>query len=316
MRHEIEIAFTAALALIAGGLAALHGAALVVPTADGAAFVGVHYVVPALAAVIWGACLTRGATARTWVSAVVAITCYVVVMWFHFNIKLWAPFINPVEHDLFYRQTDDAIRPVVDAALALRAALARVVPGIDDVYMHGFIALFYVSFCIHALRSPEHFRKVFLAALFFQGLGALAYLVTPCVGPFVFEPGVNALASAAQSAMIEARGQILTIPPSELDTRAGGVLFSGLAAMPSLHAGGAFLFVWFAARWERFLLIAYVPIFLFILVEAVASRWHYVIDLPIGIALAALSIDLAFRLDRPRRPQPRAVLAEPASEPA
>lgn len=316
MRHEIEIVFTVALAAIASVLAALHGLALVAPTAEGAAFVGVHYVVPAFAALIWGVCLTHGDAARTWVSAVVAIVCYVVVVWLHFNVKLWAPFINPAEHDVFYRRTDDAIRPVIDAAFALRRALAGVVPGIDALYMHGFIALFYVSFCVHALRSPEHFRKVFLAALFLQGLGALAYLVTPCVGPFALEPGLNMLASQAQAAMVEARGQMLTIAPGELDTRAAGALFSGLAAMPSLHAGGAFLFVWFAARWEPYLLVAYVPIFLFILVEAVASRWHYVIDLPIGIALAALSIHLAFRLDRPRAPRPQALVPVPGFEPA
>ncbi len=318
MRHEIEILFTLGLAVVASGLAAAFDLPLVAPTLDGAAFVGIHYLVPVVAALAWGSCMVRGDGGRAVAAATVAVGCYVVVLWLHFNIKLWVPFINPVSHDALFLATDEAIRPVVDRALAWRAALARHLPFIDSLYVHGFIALFYTSFCIHALRSPEHFRKVFLAALFFQGLGALAYLAFPCVGPFEVEPGANALASAAQQAMAAAREQILAAPANELGARASGALFGGLAAMPSLHAGGAFLFLWFAARWERPLLIVYVPIFVFILIEAVATRWHYVVDLPIGIALGALSIHLAFRLDRPRAvaveavPGPSVPRVEPA----
>ena len=79
-------------------------------------------------------------------------------------------------------------------------------------------------------------------------------------------------------------------------------LFAGLGAMPSLHAACSSLFLWFAWRHGRILLPTYIPLVFYILVTAVASRWHHLIDIPVGIALARLSIYLACRLDdRPLR---------------
>lgn len=59
-----------------------------------------------------------------------------------------------------------------------------------------------------------------------------------------------------------------------------------------IDAGGAFLFPWFAWKWEPRLLLSNLPIFLFTPIGAVATRWHDVIDLPVGIVL---------RLPRPIR---------------
>ena len=72
----------------------------------------------------------------------------------------------------------------------------------------------------------------------------------------------------------------------------------GLAAMPSLHTGGSFLFLLFAWRHARQLLPFYLPLFGFIVIDSVASRWHYLADVPVGLALAWGSAALAARITR------------------
>ena len=91
--------------------------------------------------------------------------------------------------------------------------------------------------------------------------------------------------------------------------------------MPSLHAGGSFLFLYFAWRYGRVLLIPYAIIFAYLNITAIASLWHYAIDIPIGIALAAFCCWLAHRLapsdarfEAPDSPDTD-MLAEPTARP-
>ena len=67
-------------------------------------------------------------------------------------------------------------------------------------------------------------------------------------------------------------------------------LATGLAAMPSLHVASSAVFVYFAWVYERHLSWFYVPLFVFILIEAVATRWHYLVDIVAGLGLTALAI--------------------------
>jgi hypothetical protein len=292
----IEVLFTAALAVVALAFAWVCDLPFVVPSLGGAGFAGIHYLVPLSMAVIWALCASRGGRRRIGVLAV-PFVCYAMVLWLHFNLKLWVPLLDIPYHDDVLRRTDLVFGGVVAAAFRARIFLARFLPAIDHLYMGLFMGLFYVGFCVHALRSQRRFRKVFLAALFLQGLGGLAYLVYPAIGPFVVEPGLNPVAAAVQEHMLTVTRAIDGGGTEWLRHADGSVLFTGLGAMPSLHAGGAFLFLWFAWKWERPLLIFYVPVFLFILLGAIATRWHYLVDLPVGIALAGVSIFLAFRLD-------------------
>ena len=64
--------------------------------------------------------------------------------------------------------------------------------------------------------------------------------------------------------------------------------------------------LYFAWRNARILVPVYALFFTFILVSAVATRWHYLIDLPVGLLLAIVSIRIAERIeqrcDEPPRP--------------
>lgn len=178
------------------------------------------------------------------------------------------------------------------------------------------MVMFYLSFGYHAIRTPDAFRKLFLAVIFLQGLGAIGYLLLPAVGPFVYEAGTSATITTAQHDMLALRQMSVAAGPQWLSDNASLNLFAGLGAMPSLHAGFSYLFLWFAWRHAKPLLPTYIPIFAYILVTAIASRWHYLIDLPVGIALARAAIAMAYRADRPRtdataEPEADEVLALP-----
>jgi hypothetical protein len=281
-----EIWFTAALFGLTMVIAASLGFRFHLPSGDRAAFVGIHYLYPLIGVAIWGVLAFIGQRRELAQTFMIALPCYAVVLVCHFNLKLWGPHINPVMWDDFYWQTDTWLRPLVDACFALRQAISPVIGLDSNFYMTAFIAMFYVSFCFHALRSPHQFRTLFLAALIFQGMGALAYLVMPAIGPFLYESGIEPLQTGAQQSMLAVRGHIVSGGADWIAANGGTHITVGLAAMPSLHTGGSFLFLLFAWRYARILLPLYVPLFAFISIDAVASRWHYFIDLPAGIALA------------------------------
>src|SRR3546814_2847950 len=74
----------------------------------------------------------------------------------------------------------------------------------------------------------------------------------------------------------------------------GSINFTvGLAAMPSLHSASAYLFFLFAWKHGKVLVPLYSFILAYILIMAVASRWHYIIDIPVGMTLAWASYKLA-----------------------
>ncbi|MBA2933326.1 phosphatase PAP2 family protein [Sphingomonas sp. CGMCC 1.13654] len=293
----VEVRFTALMVAVCLGFSLIYRLPIRFP-ASGAGFVGVHYLLPLAGVLLFGLCAMASGRASGMRHFLLALPCYTIVLFVHFHLKLWAPVINPQNHDAFYWSVDQQLRPLVDACFAIRRALFPIVSTDTNLYMIGFILLFYGSFCYHALRTPAHFRTLFLAILFMQGLGALFYLAAPGVGPFLFEPGLNPHITEAQHYMYQVHQQVDAGGAAWLAANEQDYLMTGLGAMPSLHVGSSFVFLWFAIRHGRVLLPTYVPLFGYIVINAIASRWHYLIDLPAGLALAGVSIWLAHRVLR------------------
>lgn len=297
IRQLPEVGFTLAMVALVAGISWSFGLPFSLPSGERAAFVGIHYLYPLVGLCLW-ACFAVVGQRRTLLSTfLIALPCYAVVLVCHFNLKLWGPHINPALWDWLYWDMDGALRPLVEACFAVRRAIAPVIPLESNLYMISFIGMFYISFCYHALRTPEHFRTLFLAALFFQGIGAIAYLLMPALGPFLYEAGVEPLQTGAQQSMLGAYHENVAGGASWIAVNGGTHITVGLAAMPSLHTGGSFLFLLFAWRYGRVLLPLYLLLFGFIALDAVASRWHYVIDIPVGMALALSCAWLAERLN-------------------
>ncbi|WP_077147571.1 phosphatase PAP2 family protein [Sphingopyxis sp. KK2] len=291
---EIVIAGATLAIMFAFSLAL--GLPVVLPSGDRAAFVGVHYLYPLIGVALLGAITFVAGKRDVAMSFLIALPCYVVILFAHFNLKLWIPHINPVMFDDFYWATDELVRPVVDACIYLRTHLFGFISYESNFYMISFMALFYTSFLYHAVKTPKQFRTLVVSVLLVQALGALAYLVAPAIGPFLYERGVDPGITTGQMSMLEFYRGSIDHGPAWIAQHGGANFTVGLAAMPSLHAAGAFLFFLFAWRHGRILLPLYSMILFFILVTSIASRWHYVIDVPVGIALAWACVWMAERM--------------------
>jgi hypothetical protein len=291
---EVKIACaTLAVMLI---LSWAYSLPIVIPSGDRAAFVGVHYIYPLIGIAILGVTTFLAGKREIATSFLLALPCYIAIIFAHFNIKLWIPHINPENYDKIYWDMDNIVRPLVDICIYIRRDVLFFIPYESNLYMLSFIALFYISLMYHAIKTPERFRTLVISVLLLQALGALAYLVAPAIGPFLYERGVDPTISDGQFSMLEFYRHSVAEGPSWIARHGGANFTVGLAAMPSLHAAGAFLFFLFAWKHGRVLLPLYSFILFFILVTSIASRWHYVIDIPIGIALAWACLWIAERI--------------------
>lgn len=294
-RIPLELAITGATLAIMLLLSWTYSLPIIFPSGGEAAFVGIHYIYPLIGVALLSILTFFLGKRDIATSFLVAISCYAVVVFCHFNIKLWVPHINPTNFDIFYYKTDEILRPIVDICIFLRRYILFFIPYESNFYMTSFMFLFYSSFLYHAIKTPDRFRALVVSVLLLQALGAVAYLVTPAVGPFLFEKGINPTIADGQSSMLEFYRNSVAEGPGWIARHGGANFTIGLAAMPSLHAAGAFLFFLFAWKYGRFLLPLYSFILFFILVTSIASRWHYVIDVPIGMALAWICLGIGER---------------------
>jgi PAP2 superfamily len=181
---------------------------------------------------------------------------------------------------------------VIDAAIGIHRAIASFIGSIDRLYLFAFLAMFGCSLIIHSSRSFPVFRKAVLTAMMVHVLGGLSYLIAPSLGPFIYEPGVNALEAKRQAFMLGAHEAAVQGGADWFRAHGSEFLATGLAAMPSLHVASSAVFVYFAWAYERWLCWLYLPLFGFIMIEAVATRWHYVLDIVAGLGLTAIAVIL------------------------
>jgi len=266
------------------------------PNGDRAAFVGVHYLYPLIGIAIWAAFMLFNRSKQVTTTFFIALPAYALVLLCHFNLKLWIPHINPVLWDDTYWASDQAVRPLIDGTMSLRTAMDWIIPLDSNLYMTGFIALFYLAFGYACLKRPDTFRELVLAVIVMQILGSFAYMIAPALGPFLFEAGVEPPATLSQQSMLASWKANAAGGAAWIAAEGGRQLTVGLAAMPSLHAGGSFLFLLYALRYSDALRLPFVLIFIFIALDAIANRWHYTIDLPVGMLLAAFASWIAHQL--------------------
>ncbi|WFL77873.1 phosphatase PAP2 family protein [Altererythrobacter arenosus] len=300
LRIPLEIGIALAFLAFTLAVSNLYGLPFSLPSGERAAFVGVHYLYPLIGIAIWAAIMVFSRREEIAATFFVALPAYALVLLCHFNLKLWIPHLNPALWDETYWATDQAIRPAIEASMAIRTSLDPVIPLESNFYMIGFIVLFYIAFGFACLKRPESFRELVLAAIILQIMGSFAYLVAPALGPFLYEAGVEPPATLAQQSMLASWQANVAGGGEWIAAEGGRQLTVGLAAMPSLHAGGSFLFLLYALRHARKLAIPFALLFAFISLDAIANRWHYAIDLPVGMALAAVATWLAVRLVRRR----------------
>jgi|TARA_Y100000294_G_scaffold145424_1_gene140655 hypothetical protein len=302
-----EIGMTAVLGAFALYFSWLTGAPFSLPDLKATWFIGFHYSLPLVLAALWLVVALVGLRRRgggaedrqrlnryAWQFLSYFFT-FSAVMILHLNIKLWLPLITSVRLDRFYYCIDLQLQPLIDAMMTARDVIADLAPDHSTSwYLLGFVALFFVSFAYHAVVDKHRLRNVFLAVLFVEAIGPLTYLLAPALGPFLFDTGLNISSASNQGIMREVRLEILE-NPQWLAQWGPRYFISGLAAMPSLHAGASWVFVHYAFKFRTPMIPIYLVIYFWIIIEAVATKWHYLIDLPVGIVLAMLCIFAAER---------------------
>ena len=293
---ELVLAFS--FLLIATVLAWRFDLPFVLPASDALEFTGMSYGVPLSLIAVLGLYLVVTRQVARLVYYCLAAIAYGVILISHFNVKLWMSLINPALWDDFYWRTDQALQPLTDTAFAVHNAVDMTLPIGEHLYLFAFLAMFAGSIIVHSAKCFVVFRKVIFTAMLVHVLGALSYLVMPAVGPFLYEQGVNALETARQVHMYGGYQALAAGGRPWIASEGSQYMFAAVAAMPSLHVASSAVFVYFAWKHVRWLGVAYLPLFTFIIFEAVATRWHYWIDVAAGLALTALAIAITTALFR------------------
>ncbi len=293
---ELLLAFS--FLATAMGFAWYFALPFVIPAANALEFTGMSYGVPLSLIAVLGLYLIVSNQTALLVYYCLAAIAYGVILVSHFNVKLWMSLINPALWDDAYWITDQAVHPLVDAAFALHNGVENAVPFGDHLYLFAFLAMFAGSIIVHSIQRFIVFRQVIFTAMLVHVLGALSYLVMPAIGPFLYEQGANALETARQQHMYGGYQALVAGGRPWIASQGSEFMFAAVAAMPSLHVASSAVFVFYAWKHARWLGVLYLPLFVFIVFEAVASRWHYWIDVVAGLALTGLAIAITTALFR------------------
>jgi hypothetical protein len=300
---EVLLALFALLSMLV--LSFVFGMPISLPDLNSLLFTGMSLWAPVLA--FTGLCSVSvfAGRARQVPYLISALLLYCVILVAHFNTKLWMTAINPRLFDKQYWAIDQALRPVIDASFALHRMMGT--NGWENkLYLFAFLAMYVCSLIVHSLRDFVILRKIVFASMLIHVLGGLGYLIAPAIGPFLYEPGLNEIATAQQHYMISVYQGVASGGVGWLKANGALAMMGAPAAMPSLHVASSAVFVWYAWRQQRWLCWLYIPLFVFIVAEAMATRWHYLADLIVGFALTALCLLISDRVFRYRPEKPAA----------
>ncbi|MEY2926220.1 MAG: hypothetical protein RL367_697 [Pseudomonadota bacterium] len=270
------------------------------PDVNSLLFTGMSVWAPVTAFGVWWGASALAGKARQIPLYVAQLGAYLLILVAHFNTKLWMTAINPHLHDRFYMDVDQAFRPVIDVSFAIHRLVGQF--GWENkLYLFAFLAMYVCSIIVHSFRDFLTFRKMVFASMLIHVLGGIGYLIAPAIGPFLYEQGLNAIASEQQQHMINVYHGVMQGGAGWISKYGPTVIMAPPAAMPSLHVASSAIFVWYAWKHERWLCWGYIPLFAFIIAEAMATRWHYLIDIAFGLGLTAICLTLCELVFRPRR---------------
>ena len=181
----------------------------------------------------------------------------------------------------------------IDVSLGMQSIHTKIGPAITQIRWKteilslayaAFIPYLSVSVFLHGAHRDAHVRELFLLSItLLYAIGFLGYLFVPAQGPIIHLAG--------QVAPPINGGFFHTLVTTSVD-QAGGPH----GAFPSIHVGATALLCLFDFRHGcRTRAWMYVPLVLLIMLATVLLRYHYVIDLMAGFAIAVLALLVAER---------------------
>jgi hypothetical protein len=199
----------------------------------------------------------------------------------------WWSHLKSTPYDAFYHSIDNALAPVV--SFFYDASQWMGLP--DDMYFYLFSLLFISAYIIIMVLNPAWFCRTLTANIAVMVLGGVAYMIAPAYGPFIYRD--NAFFMETQAAMRAVTNAFHS---------SGGTMFDAekfeyaLGAMPSLHIAHALIIAIYASAINRRLILPYALILFYIIIHASVTGFHYLIDIPAGIAITALAIIVTEKL--------------------
>jgi membrane-associated phospholipid phosphatase len=157
-------------------------------------------------------------------------------------------------------------------------------PLLTDMLQLAYSSYYFLPITLGAVllirKNEEAFdRSLYLIMLCFY-LSYAGYLLFPALGPRFT---MNHLQHE------DLRGLLLTAPIQELLNRLEGIKRD---AFPSGHTGIALTVLVLSLRFEKQLFLLFLPFVTTLIFSTVYLRYHYVVDVLAGIALAALTLFL------------------------
>lgn len=254
-----------------------------------------EYILPLTVAIVVHLVLLIRLQSRRGSSAIVlglSIPTLLVVTYCHFQCKVWMPLIHPHRFGAIYESVDHAFSPIVAGCGDFVRLMERAGLNVSAAYHGWFIVFFFICFGLHALYDTTNGqRQVILGVGWILALGGVGYWIAPAVGPFIYRHGVDSHATLVQSHMWEMY-HVLVLTRRVPDS----YFLMPPAAMPSLHIAHVAFFVWMMRRISRPLSLFFFPVLLWFMVTAVGLAWHYLLDLPAGLLLAAIAVVLVKKM--------------------
>lgn len=90
----------------------------------------------------------------------------------HFNIKLWAPVLNPLRYDEIYLKMDFYASGLSDLINFFRQTIPENLPGISNPYHTLFLLMFVFSFFFHGIQGKVSSERLVTATILILILGA------------------------------------------------------------------------------------------------------------------------------------------------
>lgn len=225
--------------------------------------------------------LVRKASLREFLQSVSTVT---VMMCLYLLLAFLAFAVVPWDGDALAAAADTFLgggtAPVVALGHYVTPTIAECCAFVYSLY----IPYIYLSIFLYLLGRRGTERRMFVTALALTyGVSFLGYLFVPAHGPVVFHDADFAAALSGGSFLALVRDSV---------AQTGGPH----GAFPSLHIGTSWFLCFFDLRRGQLRGMLYVPLVLAIAFATLVVRYHYVVDLVAGFAIATGAVLAAERI--------------------
>lgn len=217
------------------------------------------------------------------------------------NLKSWVAFREPRDDDLL--AVDKDLFGGNSPAVLLHDLLGEdTTAHVLHVVYESFSWIVPVSFVAALVLVPRiKDGYVFLAsAMWVWILGLASYYLIPSLGPFASAP--EEFDGLARTGITETQEKYLAQREQLLQHPQASDSFASISAFASLHVGFTCLIVLMLHRYGLTRAARAMTVYLaVVMVSTVYLGWHFVVDVPAGVLVAWLSVQLGALTIRPRR---------------